>query len=268
MTPNSSSLRLIYRSLKSFFYFLVSYVFAFRGIQVSIGKVSLFLPPRHFRVYPSNYEALNISTLLRMNLPQNTTAIDVGAHYGLYSVLLAKYLQLRVLSIEPTPYSFSVLLQSICMNSLQGYISPIRAAVSNYNGISSFNVQQSSGSVANSLVTYNHSDEPKYTIEVNVFALDSLVSSTPISFIKIDAEGSELEVLNGAKNIILNFRPIILLGVHPVALDSLGHTLYDVLEFINEIGYEITSFSSPNISYANFARQSSVFDVFLAPRQL
>ena len=265
MPSNRLPLRFFTCNLKSLFYSVISYIFSFRGIPVSIGEARLNLPPLHFRVYPPTYEELNLHTLMRIKFPHDSTAIDVGAHYGIYSIVLAKYLKLRVFAIEPTPYSFSVLLQTICMNSLQRLITPIRAAVSNKDGVSPFNIQQENGSVANSLVDYHHSEEPKYTSFVNVVKIDSIAYSTPVSFIKIDAEGVELDVLSGALDTISKYKPIILLGLHPAALSAIGYSLKDVQEFIKRLGYETLSYSSPGISHSNFLLQKSVFDIFIAP---
>ena len=55
-----------------------------------------------------------------------------------------------------------------------------------------------------------------------------------ISFIKIDVEGHEKEVINGSKNIIINNRPTLLVEIEE---RHSNHPVNETIKFINNLGY-------------------------------
>ena len=57
--------------------------------------------------------------------------------------------------------------------------------------------------------------------------------------IKIDVEGSELNVLQGAKNILTQYKPIIFLSVHPEHLKILGQKTIEINNFLEKHEYKI-----------------------------
>ena len=84
-------------------------------------------------------------------------------------------------------------------------------------------------------------DLPK---EIPVWSVDSLLDGgamflgRPI-LIKCDVEGAELLVLQGAKRVLSECSPDLLLSVHPSALPQFGHSTYDIKSFLEENGYGI-----------------------------
>lgn len=69
------------------------------------------------------------------------------------------------------------------------------------------------------------------------------VLAPPVSLLKIDCEGSEPEILRGARETIMRHRPVIWCEINPVALQRQGHTtneLQDVLE--NMLSYRVAEF--------------------------
>ena len=57
--------------------------------------------------------------------------------------------------------------------------------------------------------------------------------------IKIDAEGSEIKILKGAKTIIIKYKPIIFLSLHPYHIKKIGNDIHDLSNILNEIKYDI-----------------------------
>ena len=78
-------------------------------------------------------------------------------------------------------------------------------------------------------------------IKVPCINLDSIMAwvHQPVSFIKIDVEGYELLVLNGALNMITTFRPVILIEIWNRKLEEFLKS--EVWQYINKIlNYSLT----------------------------
>lgn len=86
-----------------------------------------------------------------------------------------------------------------------------------------------------------------------------------VSFIKIDVEGAELKVLNGAKNLILKNKPIIAFESTEY-LNEYGSTANDIFDFFDKINYEINS----SIGYINKlpSYQKKMFEFVHASKQV
>jgi FkbM family methyltransferase len=81
-------------------------------------------------------------------------------------------------------------------------------------------------------------------VEIPSVSLDSYVqdSKTHPSVMKIDVEGFELEVLQGAKNCLKDHRPRLWLELHPTLLRARGRSWNNALEIVRSAGYETISF--------------------------
>ena len=97
----------------------------------------------------------------------------------------------------------------------------------------------------NDLMNEPGSKRPETTL-VSTVTLDSVVEKLQISpdVIKIDVEGAELRVLQGAKNILSQVRPTILLSVHS---DQLREAC---LDFCNERHYRVSPLNAPCLQTA------------------
>ena len=82
-------------------------------------------------------------------------------------------------------------------------------------------------------------DSSKSTETIISTKLDHLVKKLDIkpSFIKIDVEGTEYDVLQGARNVLLNYRPTIMLEKHPTLLPK-NITIEKIDNFLNELNYK------------------------------
>ena len=78
-------------------------------------------------------------------------------------------------------------------------------------------------------------------IKKNQISLDNFVNEKKIKpdLIKIDAEGSELYILEGAINILKKFKPDIFLSVHKNHLKKLNVSESQIINLIKKYGYKI-----------------------------
>jgi len=142
------------------------------------------------------------------------TVIDVGANVGVYTFSAA--LQVgekgRVLAIEP--FSGCVrCLQETCRINQLSWVTICAGAASERNGTARLSLQ--AASELNEIVDADVTEmmNPGTFEEVSCFTLDSLIEQHNIShvdFLKIDAEGHELQVLVGSERILSEFSPVIL----------------------------------------------------------
>ena len=136
--------------------------------------------------------------------------VDVGAHVGIFTLKAARRARL-VIAVEPFPPNFKLLLANIRINRLENVI-PVNVALGCCNGETELYVATKSGWHTISGNRKNHlqrmlSPVSNKKLKVKLRTLDSIVKECGIekvSFIKIDAEGVELDILKGAINTFQN----------------------------------------------------------------
>ena len=128
------------------------------------------------------------------------TLVDVGANLGYFSLLhLAMNPENRVIAFEPVIQNFNMMSRSIWKNSFASRITLIPGAISNRCAIEHFNLG------ATEQTGWGGIWPEKTGFEVLTIPLDSIGESIPNhSVLKIDTEGADLMVLQGAKQLIAN----------------------------------------------------------------
>jgi len=138
--------------------------------------------------------------------------IDIGANLGRYTLLMARKLKNcgRVISIEPESNNVEILKKNVEINNLKNVI-VVGKACSSKNGKSTLYLEGTKYSGGLHSLKRDGCHVDKKIIEVE--KLDSIVSRLGIKevgLIKIDVEGSEIDVLFGAKKILKNYHPKII----------------------------------------------------------
>ena len=174
--------------------------------------------------------------------PQGFDAIDVGANIGFHSVLFLTRGARRCLALEPIPSAAARLRSNLDRNGLHeaGVVEPFAAAATDGNSvmevIDGMEEYSAIGCINHAAVT----GRPRRRIEISTRRLDRLIEEHGLEprLLKIDTEGSEWSVLQGAEAAITTFQPVILVecsggdGSHPVLpwLVERGYVLVDPLE--------------------------------------
>ncbi len=150
-------------------------------------------------------------TFWRSQLQPDMRVIDVGANVGIYTFSAAHQVggTGKVLAIEP--FSGCVrCLETTCRITLS-QVQVCAGAASNQTG--TVKLALNPASELNE-ITYAQTEQPDQAFEsVPSFTLDNLIQQAAwdrVDFLKIDAEGHELQVLQGATRILSEFRPVIL----------------------------------------------------------
>ncbi len=251
-------------TIKNIIYSILDLVSFNKGISRKINNYDIRFPAKWFRYFEADYEKENIAFLTKV-CKKDMTIIDIGAHLGLMSVIMAKLIgnNGKVLSYEPTPKTFILFKKIISLNKFTNVIIPYNMAISNFKGLVDFFVDENEGSNANSLV--GRKDKNRVSEKIQVNTLDNIIIDLKLQkldLIKIDAEGSELDVLNGAVNTISKFKPIIILALHPPLIINNKHNIADIYDFIIKYNYEIV-LNGAVMDKETFCTKQDFFDVHL-----
>jgi FkbM family methyltransferase len=148
-------------------------------------------------LYTGLHEFEDMGFLLHF-LTDQAVFFDVGANVGSYSLLAAGVRGAKCISFEPAPETFQRLVDNVTLNSLSAKIRCIQAAIGAETGTISFTKNED---------TTNHivkvQQEFTDTVSVPMTTLDHFAAEAPI-LIKIDVEGFETEVINGAHTLLMH----------------------------------------------------------------
>ncbi len=124
--------------------------------------------------------------------------VDVGANVGAYSLLASGVCGASSLAIEPIPDTFSELVRNICVNRLSKLANPQNLGIGSCSGKLTFTTQLDTMNrvIEKKDIPFSNQD----TIDVDVLSLDELLAGLAPVLLKIDVEGFEQEILQGAQN--------------------------------------------------------------------
>lgn len=191
------------------------------------------------RFYYHCYEAHELAFLERWLRPGDRM-IDIGAHVGLFSLVGARLVGAsgRVDAFEPVPPTYERLVRNATLNGYS-WLHPQRAAVTDHSGSVSL------GFPEERLVGYSASD---FTIGATLNAVDApavtldefVNDDIPVRLLKIDAEGSERDILVGAKRLLEQMPPAaILLELNHTRLTDHGTSTEEVMSILSDAGYQL-----------------------------
>jgi FkbM family methyltransferase len=197
-----------------------------------------------------------IRELHRLVTP-GTVAIDVGAHFGEYSYVLAKLVgkRGRVICIEPVAEDAAALAKGA--RQLRLPIDLINCALSSKNGYAELYIPSSEGDLSTALSSLRHVQLSDHSDSrtVQVKRLDDITHgiTQPISLVKIDVEGHEVDVLAGAEATLTNYRPNLIVEIEK---RHNSMSIEDVFQLIMDRG-----FRGEFIDDTGVVRPLSEFDV-------
>lgn len=146
-----------------------------------------------------------LSVLKNVVAPADTT-VDVGANLGLYTRALAG-LSKRVHAFEPSPAMADLLRRTSARNVVVH-----ESALSDFDGGATLHIPRAGERLSHGLASLERSavaTQEVLTAAVERQRLDSVVEED-VAFVKVDVEGHELKVLQGAAGLIERSRPIFL----------------------------------------------------------
>jgi FkbM family methyltransferase len=143
-------------------------------------------------IYCGLHEYHDMAFLLHL-LRKEDSFVDIGANIGSYTILASGHVGATTFSFEPVPSTFAHLVGNISINRIQEKATAYNIALGSSRGNIGFNT--------GSLDTMHHvaeKNEP-VTLNVPVEILDDVMRNKQVPLLlKIDVEGFETEVINGA----------------------------------------------------------------------
>jgi FkbM family methyltransferase len=173
--------------------------------------------------------------------------IDVGAHHGFYTLLGSKKIGHagRVLAFEPSPRERKKLLRHLMLNQCSN-VKILDCALGRAEGTANLFIVDGAETGCNSLRPPNAS-QPNQTFPVRVLSLDGCLEREGIEhvdFVKLDVEGAEIEVLNGATHLLdRRPRPVLLCEVQDIRTAPWGYPARAIIDFLRQRGFQWFSLS-------------------------
>lgn len=161
---------------------------------------------------------------------------DVGANVGYYSLVIAAALNgnCETHAFEPNPETYDRLARHIELNGMGASVFAHRLALSDAIGSGKI-VERDGNSGAASVETSGDG-------EVALTTLDAFCGArglARIDFIKVDIEGLEERMLNGARETLQRHRPALLVELNPSTLTRENSSAERVAELLRSLGYEL-----------------------------
>ncbi len=175
-------------------------------------------------------------------LQPGMTVLDIGANQGLYTLLAAQRVGARgrVFAFEPSPRERRALRLNIMINFCTN-VTVERSAIGDEEGESEFHLVEGIETGCNSLRPPVLVDGRSRPVRVPITRLDRWISKNNVEhvdFIKLDVEGAELSVLNGAGELLKrNPRPVILAEIANIRTALWGYRAIEIVAALKRIGY-------------------------------
>jgi len=170
--------------------------------------------------------------------------IDLGANIGLYTLLLRSLSSLPIIAYEPQPFLFKLLQRNIAFSHL-AQVDARNFACGSQRGEVPFSIGINGSVAAGADATCadttcadmeeeaHRTQRGKTVVKVPLTTLDEDLAGVPsIALLKIDCEGFEFDILQGAQRLVERQAPALFLEVHPTLLGRFGHSVEEVLAYL------------------------------------
>lgn len=177
---------------------------------------------------------------LTKTLKKGDTFVDIGTNIGLFSLIASKIVgnDGKVLCFEPAPQTFFRLNENIKLNNFKN-IESRNLGLSDKNGELSFYISDNGYDAWNSFAP-SQDNKLESSIQVSVSTLDlelKDVDKSKIKLVKIDVEGWEKFVLDGGKDFLINYNPILMVEFTEENTFNAGYSVYDIYDLVKGFGY-------------------------------
>jgi FkbM family methyltransferase len=168
-----------------------------------------------------------------------TMILDLGANFGQMSILFSELVGEKgmVLSFEAQAYCFAILQKNIAANKRRNIRAFYGAVMDKGGGEVSFPEPDMVRFCTYGSYPLSLKPTEDLKSRVKTLAIDDLQINFPISFFKIDTQGSDVFVLRGARETIIRQRMPILFEYEERFQEEFGTCFQDYVDFAQSVGY-------------------------------
>lgn len=246
--------------------------YTFRNILLIYNKLSYLLIPASFlkkrtqqlvnvklngfdfksynidKIDQNNFNNLinNFQKIINISKCELNTAIDIGANFGFYSCALSKIGFNNIFSLEPNPKVFQIMENNFKKNNLNNII-PLPFGIFNeskelplsYPKIADKKLDKKSDKYSSGTLSLKGSGKDVIHAKFKKLKdVSEFQKMDACNLIKIDVEGSEVEVLKEIRPILENFKPVIIMELN--------------VNYLNEFNFDIIKKIILENNYTNF----------------
>jgi len=211
-------------------------------VEVTLGN------DESFCVYVAGSFEPNEFAFLDRTLRRGMTFLDIGANDGLYTLFAAARVgrRGRVVAFEPSSRERRILERNTRRNRLRN-VTVVPVALADRAGEATLQIAPALHGGHNTLGGFAHAGvEAIASEQVAVEPLDAVAERLgvdKVDAIKIDVEGAEVKVLDGARRVLMTSRPLLLIEANDEALRKQATSTAELLARLRALDYDIHVFS-------------------------
>ena len=199
------------------------------------------------------FERQTVNAYRRMIRPGDVV-FDIGANIGAHTLHFAQSVGShgQVVAFEPTDFAFSKLLRNVSRNpTLAPRIRAEQAmCVATQGELAPGRLYSSWPLIQHAELHGKHYGKLKDTSGARTVTLDGYLQGSDVqrvSFIKIDVDGYEVDVLLGSLNTLHRFKPTLIMELAPYTLEERGSSIDKLLEILVSAKYTIRTLADNRI---------------------
>jgi len=182
----------------------------------------------------------------RRALRPGDIVFDIGANIGAHTLPFAQCVAPngKVFAFEPTQFAYGKLLENISLNpQLKELIVP------NHMFLTAPGLQDAPGEIYSSWplkpapeLHEKHLGQLRLVGEASIGTLDEYCREkkiTRLDWVKIDVDGNEMTVLQGAADTLKQLQPSLIMELSPYACREAGHSFEELVKLVRNFGYDL-----------------------------
>jgi len=223
-------------------------------ITTALGKFKGFSNDYLFKTLKNNtYTSTeNVLKAIDQIVLEDSACIDIGANIGVMTCIMAKKAKI-VFSFEPQKVVFDLLNENLKLNNISNCKTFQNACFSENTDFDIAPQESQDPFVGDMSKGYDHiesigsiSFKKTPNGKVKALRVDGIINSK-IDFIKVDAEGGDIDALIGCEKIIKKHKPIILCEYGRESAKAYDRDMKDYISFASSHKYKITQIDPGNL---------------------
>ena len=208
------------------------------GFGLRLSLAHLPMSHAHAGALPRGWLEVSVQEALRRGLAEGKVLYDVGANVGFFSLIGSRLVGESglVYAFEPAPGNAAAIRENVALNGISN-LEVIECAVGAAPGRERLLLVED--------LSWSHLESQGWhprtskTVEVEVLTIDRLLAEgriPPPDVVKIDVEGSEIDVIHGMRETLAKHRPTLICELHD--------TNEAFLAAVEEAGYRAVNLES------------------------